>query len=92
MEHLNALEAVFHKLTPEEQKMYWCKIHKLHGYFKGIVKGVPNANKSWDWDDADMAAKMYTAGRSFVEIAKELGRTPWAIECRLKKAGVLNDK
>lgn len=85
MEHLNALETAFPTLTHEEQYMYWCKIHKLHGFFKGIVKGTPNTHKPWKSEDDAKIVDMYRIGKSFVEIAQELGRSSWAIECRMKK-------
>lgn len=85
MEHLNALEAAFTTMTREEQYMYWCKIHKLHVFFKGIVKGTPNSNKPWKCEDDTKIAEMYKNGKSFTEIAHELGRSSWAIECRMKK-------
>ena len=98
MEHLNALEKAFPNLTPEEQKMYWCKIHKLHGYFKGIVKPAAaktspaNHGKPWGAADDAKVAELYAAGHSFMEIAAEMGRTAWGIESRLKKLGVLEYK
>jgi hypothetical protein len=98
MEHLNALEAVFHKLTPDEQKMYWLKIHKLHVYFKGIVKPTsvkekpPNNGKPWSTDDDAKITEMYASGRTFTQIGEEMDRTAWGIESHLKKMGLLEYK
>ena len=95
MEHLNALEKAFPTLTPEEQKMYWCKIHKLHGYFKGIMKGGPakeapgNYGKSWSPEDDAKVTEMWANGQTFQKIALEVGRTAWGVESHLKKMGVL---
>jgi len=85
MEHLNSLEEAFPRMTPEEQYMYWCKIHKLHGFFKNIVKGTPNANKPWKSEDDAKIVEMHNSGKSFMEIANQLRRSSWAIECRMKK-------
>ncbi len=85
MEHLNALEAAFPTLTPEEQHMYWLKIHKLHGIFRRIVKNTPNAGKSWSRVEDTRITELDAAGKNFHEIAGELGRTAWAIESRLSK-------
>jgi hypothetical protein len=95
MEHLNALESAFTTLTPEEQKMYWLKIHKLHGYFKGIVKPTSvkekprNAGNPWSTDDNAKVTEMYASGKTFAEIGKEMGRTALGIESHLKKIGLL---
>jgi DNA-binding NarL/FixJ family response regulator len=95
MEHLNALESAFPTLTPEEQKMYWLKIHKLHGYFKGIVKPASvkekprNTGKTWSTDDDANVAEMYASGKTFAEIGEEMSRTAWGIESHLKKIGLL---
>lgn len=85
MEHLNALEMAFPTLTPEEQHMYWLKIHRLHGIFRNIVKNTPNANKTWTNADDDKIIEFYSCGKTFQEIAKEIGRTAWAVESRLGK-------
>lgn len=89
MEHLNALEAAFPNLTPEEQKMYLCKIRKLHGFFRGIVEGPtvspPNCGKLWSSTDDTKVIELYANGKTFQEISQEFGRSPGAITSRLKK-------
>lgn len=91
MEHLNALEVAFPNLTPEEQEMYLRKIRKLYGFFRSIVKGGPsterpsNCGKSWSSTEETSATEMYKSGKILQDIAKEIGRSAWAIECRLKK-------
>jgi hypothetical protein len=86
MEHLNALEAAFPTLTPEEQHMYWLKIHKLRGAFRKVVKSTPpNAGKPWSGADDTRIMDLAATGKNFKEIAVDMGRTPWSIETRIVK-------
>jgi hypothetical protein len=86
MEHLNALEAAFPTLTPEEQHMYWLKIHKLHAAFRKVVKNTPpNAGKPWSGSDDTRIMDLTTSGKTLKEIAADMGRTPWSIESRIAK-------
>lgn len=49
----------------------------------------PNTGKPWTSGDDQELRYQYTEGRTVKEIAKNFGRTRWAIEARLVKIGLL---
>jgi hypothetical protein len=47
----------------------------------------PNAGKVWLPDEDDKLESAFAAGIDVKQMAKELGRTAWAVEARLAKLG-----
>ena len=85
MEALQALETAFPNLSHDEQVSVLRKMYGMRLKFKAIVDNTPNASKKWDYWESNKLLELSKNGVSTVEIAKELGRSPWAIECQLNK-------
>jgi hypothetical protein len=52
----------------------------------------PNAGKPWTADDDATLESAFAAGIDVAGIARELGRTNWAVEARLAKLGKIPPK
>ena len=49
----------------------------------------PNAGKPWETDEDTRLAAAHREGKEVRDLAKEMGRTPFAVEARLVKLGHL---
>ena len=85
MEALKNLETAFPNLSHDEQVSVLRKMYGMRIRFKAIVDNTPNASKKWGYWESNKVLELSNNGTSLVEIAKELGRSPWAIECQLNK-------
>lgn len=85
MEALQALETTFPNLSHDEQVFVLRKMYSLRLKFKAIVDNTPNASKKWEYWESNKLLELSTNGVNKTDIAKELGRSPWAIECQLNK-------
>ena len=85
MEALQALETTFPNLSHDEQVSVLRKMYGMRLRFKAIVDNTPNASKKWDYWDSNKLLELSNNGVNKADIAKELGRTSWAIECQLNK-------
>jgi len=52
---------------------------------KAIVENTPNASKKWTYWESNKLLELSNNGVSNEEIARELGRSSWAIECQKNK-------
>lgn len=57
---------------------------------KGLSSSVsPKHGQPWTQDEEDELKDLFDEGESEAEIAKELGRSEYAIHCRITKLGLL---
>ena len=59
---------------------------------RGRREPPPNAGKPWSADDDATLESGFAAGIDIAGIARELGRTNWAVEARLAKLGKIPPK
>ena len=85
MEALKTLETAFPTLSHDEQVFVLRKMYGMRLKFKAIADNTPNAGKTWAYWESNKLLELSTNGVNTADIAKELGRSPWAIECQLNK-------
>jgi len=85
MEALKTLETAFPNLSHDEQVFVLRKMYGMRLKFKAIADNTPNAGKKWEYWESNKLLELSTNGVNTADIAKELGRSPWAIECQLNK-------
>jgi DNA-binding NarL/FixJ family response regulator len=85
MEILNSLETIFSTLSHDEQVSVLRKMYGMRLKLKAIVENTPNASKKWTYWESNKLLELSNNGVSNEEIARELGRSSWAIECQKNK-------